>query len=339
MTDSTPVRPWHRRTAADPAGAPVGTAAVVLALALAACTPHGDGLAMTGYAEAELVYVAATSAGVLDQVAVQRGDSVTRGQLLFTQDADAEALASGVALARRERAEAQADNLRKARRGAELQVLDEQLAQARAAAAASAAALQRQRRLVEQGFVAELRLDELLATRDRDAARVRELQAQRALAATATGRSDEIAAAAAEARGSAAELALSRWHQAQRQRLAPADAVVFDVVYRSGEWVAAGSPVVALLPPAALKVRFFVPEPELGRAAVGAEVALSCSGCPAGLSARIRWVSPQAEFTPPVIYSAGSRSKLVFMVEAEPTAPGTLKPGQPVDVRFARAAS
>ncbi len=322
-----------------PACTPRGAAVALLVLTLAACAPHGDDAAMTGYAEAELVYVAATSAGVLDQVAVQRGDKVTRGQLLFTLDADAETLASGAAQARSERALAQADNLRKGRRVPELQALDEQLAQARAAASASAVALQRQQRLVEQGFVAALRLDELVASRDRDAARVRELQAQRALAATATGRSDEIAAAAAEARGSAADLALAQWRQSQRQRLAPADAVVYDVVHRSGEWVAAGAPVMALLPPAALKVRFFVPEPELARAVVGTQVAVSCSGCPAGSSARIRWVSPQAEFTPPVIYSAGSRSKLVFMVEADPSDPGQLKPGQPLDVRFARAAS
>ena len=93
--------------------------------------------------------------------------------------------------------------------------------------------------------------------------------------------------------------------------------------------------MVALLPPGALKLRFFVPEPQLGRVAVGTEVAVSCSGCPTGMTARVRHVSPQAEFTPPVIYSAGSRSKMVFMVEAVPASGGaTLKPGQPVDVRL-----
>ena len=334
----------HRRSTGKhatgwPSSALSGTAIALLALTLAACTPQAGDAPMTGYAEAELVYVGASSAGLLQQVAVQRGDTVTRGQWLFTLDTDAEVLASSAAQARRERAEAQADNLRKGRRAPEVQALDEQLAQARAAATASAAALQRQQRLVEQGFVAALRLDELVAARDRDAARVRELQAQRALATEAAGRSDEIAAAAAETRGNAAELALAQWRQGQRQRAAPVDAVVFDVMHRSGEWVAAGAPVVALLPPTALKVRFFVPEPELSRAALGAEVSLSCSGCPAGSSARIRWVSPQAEFTPPVIYSAGSRSKLVFMVEAEPADPKSLKPGQPLDVRFVRPGS
>jgi HlyD family secretion protein len=99
-----------------------------------------------------------------------------------------------------------------------------------------------------------------VAARDRDAARFKELQAQRALAAKAA-RSDEVAAAAAESRGTSADLALASWREGQKQRTAPTDATVFDVMYRVGEWVPAGAPVVALLPPGALKVRFFVPEP------------------------------------------------------------------------------
>jgi HlyD family secretion protein len=105
-------------------------------------------------------------------------------------------------------------------------------------------------------------------------------------------------------------------------------------MYRVGEWVPAGAPVVALLPPGALKLRFFVPEPLLAQASIGRALAISCDGCASGLTAQVRYVSPQAEFTPPVIYSNGSRSKLVFMVEAAPSDTSALKPGQPVDVRF-----
>ncbi|MDZ7592077.1 MAG: HlyD family efflux transporter periplasmic adaptor subunit [Rubrivivax sp.] len=303
---------------------------------LAACGPAPDEAPMSGYAEAELVFVAPGTAGQLKTLAVQRGDRVGAGQLIYTLDSDAQTLARDAAQARQERAEAQAQNLRKGKRPAELQAIDQQLAQARAAQAASLAALQRQQQLVAQGFVSALRLDELVAARDRDAARVQELLAQRTLA-TEAARSDEIAAAAAEARASSADLALAAWREGQMQRTAPAEAVVFDVLYRIGEWVPAGAPVVALLPPGALKLRFFVPEPMLAQAVVGREVTVSCDGCAAGLRARIRYVSPQAEFTPPVIYSNDSRSKLVFMAEAEPTAAADLKPGQPVDVRFAKA--
>jgi len=310
--------------------------AASLAVLLAACGSASDEAPMSGYAEAELVYVAPSTAGTLRALAVQRGDSVKRGQLLYTLDTDAEAIGRQAAQARSEAAQAQAEDLRKGRRPAEIAAIDQQLVQARAAFAASNSTLQRNQKLVDEGFQSALRLEELVAVRDRDAARVRELQAARSLA-TQAAREDEIAAAAAGVRGAQADVALSAWHEAQKRREAPADALVFDVMYRPGEWVNAGAPVVALLPPAALKLRFFVPEPALARAAVGTEVRVSCDGCAADLRARIRWVSPQAEYTPPLIYSNASRSKLVFAVEATPLeGAATLKPGQPVDVRFAK---
>jgi HlyD family secretion protein len=306
---------------------------VALLAALVGCGASNREAPLSGYAEAELLYLASSSAGTLLAVNVKRGDAVKAGQVLYQLDSDAEALSRDAAQARSERALAQADNLRKGKRPLELAALDEQLAQARAALAGSAAALSRQQTLVQQGYVSPLRLEELTAARDRDTARVKELQAQRRLA-DESARRDEVAAAAAEARGAGADLALARWREGQKQRTAPTDARVHDVMYRSGEWVNAGAPVLALLPPGAVKVRFFVPQDQLPRAAVGAELVLSCDGCPPGLAARIRWVSTQAEFTPPVIYSIGSRSKLVFMAEAEPTDPAALRPGQPLDVRF-----
>lgn len=319
-----------RAAGARPLGAGL---ALVASLTLSACDRAGEDAPLSGYAEAELVYLSSSQAGTLQTLHVRRGDSVKAGQLLFGLDSDAEALNRDAARARSERALAQAENLRKGRRPLERAALDEQLAQARAALAGSTAALSRQQTLVQQGYVSPLRLDELTAARDRDAARVKELQAQRLLA-DESARQDEVAAAAAEARGASADLALARWREGQKQRSAPTDAQVHEVMYRTGEWVAAGAPVLALLPPHAVKVRFFVPQDQLPRAGVGAELALACDACPSGLTARVRWVSAQAEFTPPVIYSIGSRSKLVFMAEAEPSDARALRPGQPLDVRF-----
>ena len=290
----------------------------------------------SGYAEAELVYLAPSSAGLLLSLAVRRGDRVQKGQALYGLDADAEALGRASAQARSEQARAQEADLGKGKRPLELQMADQQLAQAQAALVSSAAELQRNQRLAAQGYIAPSKLDEWIAARDRDAAHVKELQAQRAFAQEAARR-DAIEAAAAGARGAQADLALADWRQGQRQRSAPADAQVYDVMYRVGEWVPAGSPVLALLPAGAVKVRFFVPESELARTAIGGAVAVSCDGCPTGLTATIRYVSPQAEFTSPVIYSIGSRSKLVFMVEAEPADGSALKPGQPLDVRLQTA--
>lgn len=313
-------------------------AMLALLVVIAACAPAEDPGTMSGYAEADLVYIAPATSGVLRELTVRRGDAVAAGQKLFALEADAETLAHDAAQARRDSAEAQLRNLQKGRRPAELQTIDQQQAQAAAALAASTATLERNRQLVTQGFQSAARLDELVAARDRDAARVRELQAQRRLAVQAA-RGDEIDAASAAARAVEAEAALAGWRESQRQRTAPVAARVHDVLFRPGEWVNAGAPVVALLPPAGLKLRFFVPEPLLAQAQPGREVLVQCDGCAAGLRARIRFVSSQAEYTPPVIYSNQSRHKLVYLAEAEPTDPTAFRPGQPVDVRFAPAAA
>jgi HlyD family secretion protein len=122
------------------------------------------------------------------------------------------------------------------------------------------------------------------------------------------------------------------WQLDQRTVRAPADALVEDTVRKAGEWVGAGGIVISLLPAENIKVRFFVPEPELSAIRRGQRLALRCDGCPQDMTATVRYVAPQAEFTPPVIYSVGSREKLVFMVEAWPDAGTQLHPGQPVDV-------
>lgn len=316
----------------------VAVLSLALVMLLSGCDRSADDAWFSGYAEADLVYVSAAAAGTLQSVAVQRGDAVRQGQPLFALDAEAEALGLAGAAARRQQAEKQAADLSKGRRPEEISAIDAQIAQARAALTASAASLQRQQRLVEQGFVSALRLDELKAARDADQARLSELQAQRALALQAS-RSDQVAAAAAAAQGAAADAALARWHEDQRRRQAPQDAQVYDVLYRAGEWVGAGTPVVALLPPQGLKLRFFVPQAQLAALRVGQALALRCDGCPPGLTARLSWLSPQAEYTPPVIYSNASRAKLVFMAEAVPgdAARAALKPGQPLDVRPAAA--
>jgi HlyD family secretion protein len=111
---------------------------------------------------------------------------------------------------------------------------------------------------------------------------------------------------------------------------------VQDTLYRAGEWVATGNPVVELLPPANIKVRFFVPQAALPRIKPGQTVSVTFDGGPHAYSATVNFISTQAEFTPPVIYSRENRSKLVFMIEAKfsPADAADLRPGQPVDVEL-----
>ena len=259
---------------------------------------------------------------------------------LLQLETDPEFFNRAAAAARAERAAAQTNNLRKGKRVDELRAIEQQLAQARAALALSSAELTRSEALVKQGFLSPNRLDELRSTRERDVARVAEVQAQLATARDAA-RPDEILAAEAEQRAAQSDLASSRWREEQTRGVAAQGGTVQDVMYRPGEWVPQGAPIVALLPDGAVKARFFVPQEALARIRVGDVVALSCDGCPPDLKANVSFIASEAEFTPPVIYSNESRAKLVFMVEARPDAAASrlLKPGQPIDARIASRSS
>ncbi len=149
------------------------------------------------------------------------------------------------------------------------------------------------------------------------------------------GREREIMGQQAAAEAAHAALAMAQWRLDQRHVAAPAASVVADVLARPGETIPAGGAVVSLLPPENIYVRFFVPEPRLADVHIGDEVALRCDNCPADFVATISFISPQAEYTPPVIYSRSSRSKLVYMVEARPPREraALINPGQPIAVR------
>ena len=140
-------------------------------------------------------------------------------------------------------------------------------------------------------------------------------------------------AARAEVQAARDALAQAQWRLDQKAQSAPADALVVDTLYRPGEYVAAGAPVVSLLPPGNVKVRFYVPETTVANVRPGMTASVRCDGCGEPIPVRIDFVAPEAEYTPPVIYSRENRAKLVFLVEARPERPASvLRPGLPVEV-------
>jgi HlyD family secretion protein len=126
------------------------------------------------------------------------------------------------------------------------------------------------------------------------------------------------------------------WSFDQKKQSAPQAGLVYDTLFRQGEWVAAGKPVVVLLPPQNIKVRAFVPETRLGSIHYGETAQVTVDGVRSPFGGKVSYISPRAEYTPPVIYSREMRAKLVFMVELifDPQAAAKLHPGQPVDVEF-----
>ena len=306
-------------------------AATIGALMLAGCgnsTPPG----YPGYVEADYVRVAAPLSGSLARLSVNRGDEIAANAPLFVLESAQEAAARAEAESRARQAEATLADLEKARRPPEIAAVRAQLAQAEAAIKQSENDLTRTQKLVADKFLPMQQLDQATAKRDSDRARIAELRAQLELA-NLPARTDAISAARAEAKAANDALAQAQWRLDQKTQTAPVAGIVYDTLYRPGEWVAAGSPVVSLLPPGNVKIRFYIPEPALATLRRGAAVSVRCDGCSAPIAARVAFIAPQAEYTPPVIYSRENRSKLVFLVEARPDVPNAaLHPGLPVEV-------
>ncbi|MFN3523448.1 MAG: HlyD family secretion protein [Phenylobacterium sp.] len=284
---------------------------------------------LSGYVEGEPLYMAAPVAGPVRAVFVQRGERVAAGQELFVVDTSQVGGARDEALARLAAAEAQARDARKGQRPIELAVLDADIAAAEAQVRDAAAVLNRVRPLVKTGVYAPARLDDAKAAHD--AALAQAAAARRRRDAAALGaREDQIRAAEAQVVQAKAAVASTSARLSDAAPSAPGPARVEDVFFQPGEWASANQPVLSLLPDARVKLRFFVPEASVALYRPGRTVRFSCDGCAEGLSAQITYVSPRPEFTPPVIYSRETRDRLVYLVEARPSA--LLNPGQPVDV-------
>ena len=288
-----------------------------------------------GYAEGEFVYVASPLAGILEKLYVQRGDQVSAGDLLFDLDNTPEKAARDEAQRRLAQARANLEDAIKARRPSEIESIQAQLKQARAALSFSEIEFVRQQKLLESGAVSTQAYDRAKSTRDQDRERVAQLEADLETA-NLGARTDQIKAAEENVRAQEATLVRAEWDLSQKRQSAPQAGVIFDTLFREGEWVGAGRPVVALLPPENIKIRAFVPETQIGSIHYGDSVRVTVDGVKDPFIGKVSFISPRAEFTPPVIYSQEARSKLVFMIEVrfDPAVSKNLHPGQPVDVQF-----
>lgn len=320
----------------EPRSSRVRVAIGVLAVAgLAAGCNRVESNRVQGYVEGEYVYVAAPGAGALKSVRVTRGACVKTGDPLFTLDDEPERVARDEAARRVAQAQASLEDARKGRRPTEIESLEAQLKQARASLKLSEAQLKRQEQLAGTFATAAEDLNKAQATRDQDFNRVVQLEADLQTARLGS-RYDQIVALEANVRALESTLAKTEWDLSQKSQSAPRPGLVFDTLYYEGEWVAAGKPVIALLPPENIKVRAFVPEGRIRAIRPGDEARVFVDGIAEPTVGQVSFISPRAEFTPPVIYSRESRGKLVFLVEVrfDPKTAAGLHPGQPVDIEF-----
>jgi len=288
-----------------------------------------------GYAEADFVEVGPTQQGLLTALFVQRGDKVTPGTPLFAQDDTDDRGARDQAAHMLTEAGKQLANLQAGGKPTEIEQARDNLADDQATLVRTFDDLSRGEELLRRGVVTQQSIDLLQADRRSAQAKVEALQAALAQSLAPLGRDLEIQAQSATVAAARASLAMAVWRLGQRRVTAPTGGRIADVLARPGETLAAGAPVVSLLPPGNIFVRFFVPEAAFSTIHLGDAVTLACDGRPAGMAATITFISPQAEYTPPLIYSESNSSKMVFLVEARPRPEqaALLNPGEPIEVR------
>ena len=275
-------------------------------LLLASCEKKPDD-AWLGYAEGDEALIAAPQAGWVTEMKVQRGQVVHRGDLLFVLDDTREK-------ASRDQAAASLQGARAA-----LAQARSSLAQEQANLAYTRTQLGRQDRLAQDGVGTPTQRDAARNAFGQSQARIGQLQAQ-------------IAQMQAQIAQTEAGLGSASYSLSQRQVVSETEGPVQDINFRQGEYVPASTPVLSILPPANIFVRFFVPEGQLSRIRLGQKVRISCDGCQP-VEAQVSFIAAQQEFTPPVIFSNESREKLVFKLEARAQGGLKLHPGQPVEVR------
>lgn len=275
-----------------------------------------------GYIEGELALIAPPEPGWITSIEVARGAKIKPGDALFTLDAVRE-------LASRENANAAVAAAKEQASQAASQIVQARAeeAQVEADIAKNEKELARQQELVRIGASPRRDLEAAQAAYDGARAHRTQTVAQQTQAAAA------VRQAEAQAHQAEANLTTSEFNLSERAVHAQLAGEVQDIYFRQGEYANAGVPVVAVLPPANVFVRFFVPEPQVSQLMLGSPVGISCDGCAAGLTGTITFIAAQAEFTPPVIYSTGNRERLVFKAEARAQGGLPIRPGVPVEVR------
>jgi HlyD family secretion protein len=292
-------------------------------------------IAWQGYAEADFVKVGPTQQGLVSVLRVARGDRVGKGAPLFEQDDvdDRDAVTQADWLL--QQSTDQLANLNNPAKPTEIAEAEANLRDAQASRDKTRSDLERNQSLLKNGAATVQLVDQEQDDLRSATAKIAAMQALLDQSKASLGRSGEIAAQAAAVDAAKAALTQARWRLNQRSVAAPAAGVIADVLAQPGETLAAGAPVVSLLPPENIFVRFFVPEREFSRLHVGDAVVLACDNCSPEMTGRVSFLSPQAEYTPPFIYSESTRGKFVFLAEArpKPAEASRLNPGQPVTVK------
>ncbi len=305
--------------------------ALCILVLLSSCGEDTQNGKLQGYAEGRQLNLAPRSAGILTTLNVTEGNQVQAGAALFAVDSERAQAQLDEAIAGEAAAQAQLLNLQKGGRPEEIRAAEETLREAEAAFKLAEQTYSRTKNLVDRGVLSTARLDQDRATLDGTRARVTEAQSRLEIIQL-PARSDVIEAAMREVEARKSAIVRAETELRDRSIIAPTSGRIEVIYRRVGEIAGPSQPVLGLLPPDQTRIRFFVPELMLSQVQHGGRVNLNCDNCASGLMGEIVFISDQAEFTPPVIFSEKDRTKLVYLVEARPDDPENFLNGQPVDV-------
>jgi len=291
---------------------------------------------INGYIEADYVHYASSTSGILQTVAVTKGRQVEASALLFSLDNAKERQDYQQALSQLASENALLKDMQSGLRDAEIDVLHSQLNQAAAALSLAQSKARREQLQYQRKAIAEFEYEKAVSDLQQKKSAVDEIK-KRIAANALPARQDRYDAQAARVAMAQASLEKNRWILSNTQRTALTRGRVADIYYRPGEWVPAGNPVIALLPPGNIKVRFFISVAQLAHIKYGQRIEIINANVPT-FAARVIYISPAAEYTPPIIYSNERREKMTFLVEAQPEdsqfAAEKLPPGLPVEVKL-----
>lgn len=295
-----------------------------------ACAPAAP-LAV-GYVEGDYVLLAPIEVAQVATISVKRGDRVEAGAPVVTLESDDASIAVAQAEAALAQAQAQLADLQVGRRPEEIAVLEAALRSAKAQADEAARTLARTKDLLKRNVAAQAQFDDATMQAEVTQAAIGQAEANLAVGRL-PARPETIKAAENQVKQAQASLEQARWRLSKRTLTAPASGRVNDVIRNPGDTAGPSAPVISMLPDGAVKLTVYVPEAAFSSIKVGTLLSVRCDGCGPDLKAKVSYVSPDPEFTPPVIYSLENRQKLVYLVEARPQGNAVaLQPGQIVDV-------
>lgn len=284
-----------------------------------------------GYVEGENIFLASPYNGILKELYTQRGQYVEKGKLLFKLDPNPQLMNIALVQGELDQAKNILIDLEKPRRDPEISAIEAQIEQANSQIQLAELRVDRLQKLYNKKFTDKDSLDAAIANLQLQHQLKQQYESNLALAKLG-GREDQIKAQKAQINSLSAKLNEVKWELAQKSISAPANGIIFDTYYRVGEFVAIQQPVLSLLTPENVRIEFFVPLDYIAHLQVGQKISFDCDGCEKSNNAIISYISPEAEYVPPLVYSRENYSKLVFRIKAHIQNATLFKPGQPVTV-------